>query len=261
MRNSKLIKSFKISNSCNDFELSTGYEFDAMMKKLAKEVFDDENHVINESIAIGLLYDDNIFSDFHVKVSHLYFYQDYCAEKIAGTYGYEDNVEVIRYTLLKICKFLRQQSHLLQLSNDVKYEDLAISQFGKLALRLKFDYLTELKENTSVDRFILAVQEQYGREAFKDDFKSSRKVVRQILDFLEISKVAFFIDRSDASHILVYDKISEDKSLQLHRCISKIFDRDPILMKRDELEESEYNKIFDLMCDRDTELLYLDKRY
>lgn len=258
MKNSKLIKSIIIENGITRFELSTGIEFEEMTKKVAKLVFGDEDHFINESIMLGLLYDDEIFTNLHVKINNLYFYQNYNAEKITGTLGVDYNVEIIRYMILKICKFLRQQNHLLQLPEEIKYEDLAISQFGKLAQRLRFDYISDLIGNVSVDQFIQAVKEQYGCEVFKEDFELSRKVLRTILKFLEIDQVAFYIDSNDNSCILLYDEVSEDKAMQLHRCIDKIFDRDALLMKRSELDDIEYQKIFDIMCDRDTELLYIN---
>ena len=232
-----------------------------MTKKIAKLVFNDENHHVNESIMIGLLYDDELFTNLHVKINNLYFYQNYNAEKIADTLGDDHNVEFIRYMILKICKFLRQQSHLLQLSNDIEYEDLAISRFGKLAQRLRFDFVSDLIGNVSVDQFIQAVKEQYGREVFKEDFELSRKVLRAISNFLEIDQVAFYIDRYENSCILLYDEVSKDKALQLHRCIDKIFDRNSSFMKRSELDNIEYQRIFDIMCDRDTELLYLNRDY
>lgn len=258
MKNSKLIKSIIIENGITRFELSTGFQFEEMTKKIAKLVFNDEDHHVNESIMIGLLYDDELFTNLHVKINNLYFYQNYNAEKIADTLGDDHNVEFIRYMILKICKFLRQQSHLLQLSNDIEYEDLAISRFGRLAQRLRFDYISDLIGNVSVDQFIQAVKEQYGCEVFKEDFELSRKVLRAISNFLEIDQVAFYIDRYDNSCILLYDEVSEDKALQLYRCIDKIFDRDSLLLKRSELDDIEYQKIFDIMCDRDTELLYIN---
>ena len=261
MKNSKLIKSIIIENGITRFELSTGIEFEEMTKRIAKLVFNDEDHHVNESIMIGLLYDDELLTNLHVKINNLCFYQNYNAEKIVDTLGDDYNVEFIRYTILKIRKFLRQQSHLLQLSNDLEYEDLAISRFGKLAQRLGFDFVSDLIGNVSVDQFVQAVKEQYGCEVFKENFELSRKVLRAISNFLEINQFAFYIDISDESHILLYDEVSEDKALQLHRCISKIFDRDPLLMKRSELDDVEYQKCFDIMCDRSTELLYLNRDY
>lgn len=258
MKNSKLIKSIIIENGITRFELSTGFQFEEMTKKIAKLVFNDENHHVNESIMLGLLYDDELFTNLHVKINNLYFYQNYNAEKIADTLGDDHNVEFIRYMILKIRKFLRQQSHLLQLSNDIEYEDLAISRFGKIALRLRFDYVSDLIGNVSVDQFIQAVKDQYGCEVVKEDFELSRKVLRTISKFLEIDQVAFYIDQCDNSYILVYDEVSEDKAMQLHRCIDKIFDRDSLLMKRSELDNIEYQKIFDIMCDRNTELIYIN---
>lgn len=259
MKDSKLIKSIIIENGSTHFELSTGFQFEEMTKKVARIAFGDEDHFINESIMLGLLYDDEIFTNLHVKINNLYFYENYSAEEIAETLGNNHAIETIKYMILKICKFIRLENHLLQLPKDVEYEDLAISQFGKLARRLRFDKLSDLKENVSVDKFIAAVKEQYGCEAFKEDFELSRKVLRTILNFLEIDQVAFYIDRYDNSCILLYDEVSEDKAMQLHRCIDKIYDRDSLLLKRSKLDNDEYQKYFDEICDPDTELLYINK--
>lgn len=77
MLNSRLITSFTIDTQWNSYTLATSY-LQEMMKKIAKLVFDDESYYINPSIALGLLYDDNLL--FHtaddIDLHHMYFYRD-----------------------------------------------------------------------------------------------------------------------------------------------------------------------------------------
>ena len=74
---SKLIKSITIETQWNVYTFETAYVQD-MMKKIAKLVFDDESYYINPSIALGLLYDDNLllYTADDIDLHHMYFYRN-----------------------------------------------------------------------------------------------------------------------------------------------------------------------------------------
>lgn len=85
---SKLIKSLTIVNSRQTFEISTGLELDTMIERVAKAVLGDTDHYyINESIMLGMLYDDEIFSNLQIAVNNAYFYECRDIETIAKIAG------------------------------------------------------------------------------------------------------------------------------------------------------------------------------
>ena len=59
MRNSKIIKEFIIKNGPLQLKLSTGYEFDRMLDRISRAVFGKDDVSINESLAIGFLFDND----------------------------------------------------------------------------------------------------------------------------------------------------------------------------------------------------------
>ena len=142
MLNSRLITSFTIDTQSNSYTLMTGKGLQSMMKKIARLVFDDDNYYINPSIAIGLLYDDNLL--FHtnedIEINHMYFYRDLTFRQIAREMGdqyllQENYMSRIARTLT----FLKEHEYLLQLE-DCSYDDLAISRIGLVADKYNITY-------------------------------------------------------------------------------------------------------------------------
>ena len=125
---SKLIKSLTIVNSRQTFEISTGQPLAVMIKRVAKAVFNNEDSYINESIMLGILYDDEIFSHLQIAVNNAYFYECRDIETIAKIAG--GDVEQYKTLLEDTIQFLKDHDDLLGFDRNTEYEDLAISQFG-----------------------------------------------------------------------------------------------------------------------------------
>ncbi len=134
MLNSKLIKSFTIETQWNSYTIASSYLQD-MMKKIAKLVFDDESYYINPSIALGLLYDDNLL--FHtaedIDLNHMYFYRDLSFRQICREMRNQYILqEQYMSRIARTLTFLKEHSDLLQLE-DCSYDELAISRIGLVA--------------------------------------------------------------------------------------------------------------------------------
>ena len=82
--NSKLIKSITIVNNKQTFEILTGQELADMIERVAETVLGDtDRYYINEGIMLGLLYEDEIFSNLQIAINHSYFYECREIEEIA----------------------------------------------------------------------------------------------------------------------------------------------------------------------------------
>lgn len=149
MLSSKPITSFTIETQWNVYTFETGRHFDEMMKKIAKLVFDDESYYINPSIALGLLYDDNLllYAADDIDLHHMYFYRNLsfrqiCREMRDQYILQEQYMSRIARTLT----FLKEHEDLLQLE-DCSYDDLAISRIGLLADKYNLTYVSWDAEN------------------------------------------------------------------------------------------------------------------
>ena len=187
---SRLITSFTIETRWNVYAFETGRHTDEMMKKIAKLVFDDESYYINPSIALGLLYDDNLllYTAEDIDLHHMYFYRDLlfrqiCREMRAQYILQEQYMSRIARTLT----FLKTHSDLLQLE-DCSYDDLAISRIGLVADKYNLTYaycsLSSLYSNEfdgHHERFI-EIMKEYATQFDLTDKDVRNRVIRVILD-------------------------------------------------------------------------------
>lgn len=146
---SRLVTSFTIETQRNVYTLENGCHTDEMMKKIAKLVFDDESYYINPSIALGLLYDDNLllYAADDIDLHHMYFYRNLSFRQICREMKNQYILQE-RYMsrIARTLTFLKEHEDLLQLE-DCSYDDLAISRIGLVADKYNLTYATWGTEN------------------------------------------------------------------------------------------------------------------
>ena len=141
MLNTRLIKSFTIETRWNAYTFETSY-VQEMMKKIAKLVFDDESYYINPSIALGLLYDENLLyaSADDIDLHHMYFYRNLSFRQICREMRNQYILqEQYMSRIARTLTFLKEHEDLLQLE-DCSYDDLAISRIGLVADKYNITY-------------------------------------------------------------------------------------------------------------------------
>lgn len=208
--NSKLIKSITIETRWNTYSFATSY-IDEMMKKIAKLVFDDESYYINPSIALGLLYDDNLllYAADDIDLHHMYFYRNLSFRQICREMRNQYVLqEQYMSRIARNLTFLKTHSHLLQLE-DCSYDDLAISRIGLVADKYNLTYASWDTENTLYTDEIDGHHERYI-EIMKDfanhieltEKDERHRLIRVILDkyytspFAERENTIILCDRS-----------------------------------------------------------------
>lgn len=258
--NSKLIKSVTIVNNKQTFEISTGQELADMIERVAKAVLGDTDYYyINEGIMLGLLYDDEIFSNLQIAVNHAYFYE--CREieeiaKIAKIAKIADrDIKEYKDLLEDTIKFLKKHSDILQHDGFESYEDLAIAQFGRVAEDLNEKYVSRVRGEIEIDRMIEEMKKSFSSEDLKDR-ETTRRVLRSLAVYCEIEDFSFFITKGDNYNVIINDAvISNLKVSKLKECIDRVLECDTKMMKTCELSEDETIEIINILCERDTTLI------
>lgn len=253
MLHSKLIRSITIVNSKQTFEISTDQDLANMIKRVAKVVFNDEDFYINESIMLGILYDDQIFSHLQIAVNNSYFYECKDLETITKIAG--GDAKVYKDLLEDTIEFLKDHRNLLESDKRTEYEDLAISQFGRAAKYLDHIKISVVRTNVLVDQLIAAMKKVYTTEDLKDK-ETARNVLRALAVYCQIKDFAFFITEDNRYNVLVRDtEISDRRVAKFKECIDRMFECDATMIKERELSDDEYLKIFNIMVARDTILI------
>ena len=251
--NSKLIKSITIVNHKQTFEISTGQQLADMIKRVAKETFNNEDYYINESIMFGILYDDEIFSHLQIAVNHAYFYEGGDIEEIAEIA--KGNAKKYKELLEDTIEFLKDHDDLLQLDKRMEYEDLALSHFGRAADEFNQSETDDFIMNTLLDQLVVAMKKRLSAEDLKDK-ETARRVLRSLAVYCEIEDFSFFITEDNKYNVLIKDNEILDLNIaKFKECINQMFECDTKMIKEYELDEDEYYKIFASMTARDTTLI------
>ena len=226
MLNSKLITSFIIDTQWNSYTLATAYLQD-MMKKIAKLVFDDESYYINPSIALGLLYDDNLL--FHtaddIDLNHMYFYRDLSFRQICREMRNQYILqEQYMSRIARTLTFLKEHEYLLQLE-DCSYDDLAISRIGLVADEYNLTYarysLSSLYTNNIKghhERYT-EIMKDFATHFELDEKEDRHRLIRVILDKYYTSSFA-----EDENTIILCDRsieLTDDEIRELEDVISQ----------------------------------------
>lgn len=207
---SRLIKSFTIETRQNVYTFETSYLQD-MMKKIAKLVFDDESYYINPSIALGLLYDDNLllYTADDIDLHHMYFYRNLSFRQICREMRNQYVLqEQYMSRIARTLTFLKEHEDLLQLE-DCNYDELAISRIGLVADKYNLShaywgvrtalYTDEIEDHHT--RFEM-IMKDFATQFSLEDKDIRNRVIRVILDkyytssFAERENTIILCDRS-----------------------------------------------------------------
>ena len=210
MLNTRLIKSFTIETRWNVYTFETSYVQD-MMKKIAKLVFDDESYYINPSIALGLLYDENLLyaSADDIDLHYMYFYRNLSFRQICREMRNQYILqEQYMSRIARTLTFLKEHEYLLQLE-DCSYDDLAISRIGLVADKYNITY-SRYGVSTALythnvkghhERFI-EIMKDFAAHIELEDKDERHRLIRVILDkyytssFAERENTIILCDRS-----------------------------------------------------------------
>lgn len=249
--NSKLIKSITVVNNEQTFEILTGQELADMIERVAETVLGDTDHYyINEGIMLGLLYDDEIFSNLQIAVNHSYFYECREIEEIAKIA--DEDIKEYKALLEDTIKFLKKHSDILQHDGFESYEDLAIAQFGRVAEDLNEKYVSRVRGEIETDQMIEAMKKSFSSEDLKDK-ETAYEVLRSLAVYCEVEDLSFLITKDNNYIVIINDDfISNLKVSKFKECIDRVFECDTRMMKTCELSEDESIEMIDILCERDT---------
>ena len=252
--NSKLIKSITIVNNKQTFEILTGQELADMIERVAETVLGDtDRYYINEGIMLGLLYEDEIFSNLQIAINHSYFYECREIEEIAKIAN--EDIKKYKALLEDTIKFLKKHSDILQHDGFESYEDLAIAQFGRVAEDLNEKYVSRVRGEIETAQMIEAMKKHFSSEDLKDK-EIARRVLRSLAVYCEVEDFSFFITKDNKYNAIIKDKfISDLKVAKFKECIDRVFECETKMMKEYELSEDENIAMFNIMCELDTTLI------
>ena len=255
MRNSKLIKSIIIKNSSQQFELSTGYELDRMLERISRAVFGKDDVSINESLAIGFLLDNDLFSNLHVAVNYAYFYECRPAEAIISIVGDEADIKKYQNMIDESIEFLKKKSDFLRSGPILTYEDLALSKYGMIAEEFDTFDADLFKKHVKANEFITAMKKHYSVESLKYK-KIAKRVLEMIGTYSDIKNFVLHIVDGTKYYIVVKDVyVPTSRIERLQQCVDQIFECDSELMRMSDLTEEEYEKVYNTAIAKDTVLI------
>lgn len=252
--NSKLIKSITIVNNKQTFEISTGQELADMIERVAEAVLGETDHYyINEGIMLGLLYDNEIFSNLQISVNNAYFYECKEIEEIAKIA--DGDIKEYKALLADTIEFLKNHTDILQHDGFESYEDLAIAQFGRAAEDLNEKYVSRVRGEIETAQMIESMKKHFSSEDLKDK-EIARRVLRSLAVYCEIEDFSFFVTEDNTYNAMIRDEyVSDVKVAKFKECIDRVFKCETKMMKECELSEDENIEMFNTMCERDTTLI------
>ena len=258
MRNSKLIKSIIIKNSSQRFELSTGYEFDRMLERISRAVFGKDDVSINESLAIGFLFDNDLFSNLHVAVNYAYFYECRSAEDIVLIFGNEDDIKKYQAMIDETIEFLKKKSDFLRSGPIVTYEELALSQYGMIAEEFDTFDADLFKKHEKIEKFISVLKKHYSVESLREK-RVAERVLEMIGTYSDVKNFMLYVVDNSRYNILIRDTyIPSVRAERLQQCVDQIFECNSELMRMSDLTEEEYDEVYHILIARDTKLIAVD---
>lgn len=258
MRNSKLIKSFTIKNRSQQFELSTGYEFDRMLERISRAVFGKDDVSINESLAIGFLFDNDLFSNLHVAVNYAYFYECRPAEDIVSIIGDESNVEKYQSMIDETIAFLKRRSDLLRTDEILSYEDLTYSRYGMIAEEFDTFLASLFNKHEEITKFIVVLKKHYSVESLREK-RTAERVLEMIGAYSDVKNFTLYIVDNSRYNILIKDVyLPTSRAERLQQCVDQIFECNSEMMRMSDLTEEEYDEVYNVLIARDTKLIAID---
>ena len=255
MRNSKIIKEFIIKNGPLQLKLSTGYEFDRMLERISRAVFGKDDVSVNESLAIGFLFDNDLFSNLHVAINYEYFYECKPADEIVSVFGNESDIKEYQAMIDETIEFLKRRSDFLRTDECLSYDDLTYSKYGMIAEEFDTFLASLFNKHEEITKFISVLKKHYSVESFK--YRNiARRVLQMIGTYSDISNFVLHIVDSTKYYIVVKDVyVPTSRTERLQQCVDQIFECNSELMRMSDLTEEEYEKVYNTAMEKDTVLI------
>lgn len=264
MLNSKVIQTIKINTHFGPIEIFTGARLKNILERLAIEIFDDADHYINPSVALGLLYDTKLVSANEMNVLHQKFYYGRNLEEI-----YRANFEFyltfqedftsekafidwLESNLNRGLDRLRFYKDLLE-AKYISYEDLSMSQFDRAAEHfIPYPTALELMARVSDVEFAKAIRTSYRirLETTHNDNGSLRgistenmRILEIICNFIGVTNAARYkpIDKDLGIAIYRSDRSSKENLDRLRKIVERVFDCKVEITDIRDMEYEEYD--------------------
>lgn len=141
------------------------------------------------------------------------------------------------------------------MTKNTEYEDLAISQFGRVAEDLDQIEIGMVRTNVLADKLISAMKKVHSAESLKDK-ETARRVLRALGVYCQIEDFSFFITKDNKYGVKINDEhILDSRVAKFKECIDQMFECNATMIKECELSTDESIEIFGILTARDTTLI------
>ena len=143
MHKSKLIQFVQIDDGTGKKYQIDDEEYEALVKKITEQIFENEKIKLNKSILLGLIYDSKLRSSTEIEMLDYHFVRQYTfGDTISFSKGSHD---AFFNTMYEFKKLMKKCKELLQMDDEILYEDLAIAYLGSSALQYNLIMIDEIK--------------------------------------------------------------------------------------------------------------------
>lgn len=253
MLNSKVIQTIKIDTHFGPIEFTVNVGLKTILERLAIEIFDDADHYINPSVALGLLYDMQMVSFKEMFLLHERYYLGRSLQETLQEHLYikrtEEDLEKI---LLAGLDRLRFYKDLLE-TKHISYEDLAMGQFDHVAKHfIPYPTALELMARVSDVEFAKAIRASYRirLETTHNEDGSLRgvstenmRILEIICNFIGVTNAARYkpIDKDLGIAIYRNDRSSKENLDRLRKIVERVFDCKVEIADIRDMEYEEYD--------------------
>lgn len=264
MINSKVIQTIKINTHFGPIEIFTGARLKTILERLAIEIFDDADHYINPSVALGLLYDTKLVSANEMYVLHQKFYYGRNLEEMYRDSFYyfptiqedfrsdRECLDWLESKLNRGLDRLRFYKDLLE-TKHISYEELAMSQFDHVAKHfIPYPTALELMARVSDVEFAKAIRASYRirLETTHNEDGSLRgvstenmRILEIICNFIGVTNAARYkpIDKEIGIAIYRNDRSSKENLDRLRKIVERVFNCKVEITDIRDMEYEEYD--------------------
>ena len=229
-----------------------------MLERISRAVFGKDDVPINESLAIGFLFDNDLFSNFHVAVNYDYFYECKPADAIVSAFGNESDVKECQAMIDETIEFLKRREDLLRTDEILSYDDLTYSRYGMIAEEFDTFLASLFNKHEEITKFISVMKKHYSVESLREK-RTAERVLEMIGTYSDVKNFALYIVDDSRYNILIKDVyLPTSRAERLQQCIDQIFECNSEMMRMSDLTEEEYDEVYNVLIARDTKLIAID---
>lgn len=263
MLNSKVIQTIKIDTHFGPIEFTVNVGLKTILERLAIEIFDDAEHYINPSVALGLLYDTKLVSANEMYVLHQKFYYGRNLEEMYRDSFYyfptiqedfrsdRECLDWLESKLNRGLDRLRFYKDLLE-TKHISYEELAMSQFDRVAKHfIPYPTALELMAKVSDEEFARVVKSEYqpkidmihNENGLLKVSSKHLRILQIICNFIGVTNAAQYNPIDKALGIAIYrsDRSSKENLDRLRKIVERVFDCKVEITDIRDMEYEEYD--------------------